>query len=114
MVKCYEASIDLIEEAGKIFKDRTIDREKLDSFKVLCGYIDMVASEFNGITYDISVDEDTTDICVVLECEEITLEKRNAPLYDAMLRCKAVGFLCGENGYNNVKVRFITDGVWSH
>lgn len=112
VVKCYDVANMVIEDANERFAPLwKINTELLKVFKDYCNAIDSLVEEFGGTSFEVEVDEITMDVTVVLECDEVVIEKDNHVLYELAKRTIRYGFSVSEDG--NLLIKFVFPGLWS-
>ena len=113
MVKCFEILKNVSEEVYSKYKNKRENFEAVNWISNVCNMIDTIASAYDGIAYDISVNPNTFDITIALECEEIIVDGFETPnnIYDVMEASKKVVMYHG-NGEDLVTIEFIFDGIW--
>ena len=110
-VKCFDAANMVIEDANERFNPLwKINAERLDIFKGYCEAVDSLSKEFDGESFEVEVDEITMEVTVVLECDEVIIEKDNHILYELAKRAVRYGFSVSEDG--NLLVKFVFPGLW--
>ncbi len=113
MTKCYSVLYGIIEETREEFTDKKPSFEALNWISGVCEMIDTVAQAYDGVYYHISVNMETLEISISLECGEVIVdgyEKQNL-LYEAIAAAKTVTFSSGE-GEDTIVITFLFDGVW--
>ena len=111
-VKCFDAASMVVEEATSQFKPIwKIDKEKYRILEQYCDAIDEISDEFNGISYDVEVDDIAMTISIVLECQDILIQQKSHIFFSLTQRTNAIGFSVSENG--NLNVKFIFPSVWN-
>lgn len=110
-VRCFDTAKEIIELAEERFAPRwKLNSERVDILKQYCDTIDEMAAEFDGISYDVEIDEITMNITIALECEEVTIKSSNHVLYELMKRTVQFGFATSEDG--NLLVKFTFPNLW--
>lgn len=109
-IKCYDVAAMVIDEAtnqfGSLWK---VSRSRLDDLKESCKLIDELSDESNGVSYDVAVNDETMDISVTLECEELVAENKSHVIYRLMDKSKSINMF-SQDGHLCIKFRFC--GVW--
>lgn len=109
--KCYDVVEMVTEEAtsqfGSLLK---VDEERQRELRECCDLIDVLAEKFGGISYEVEVDDETTDITVSLVCGELEIDTSSDDFYGLMHKAKKVGFKSYEN--EQLQIDFIFGGIW--
>lgn len=110
-VKCFDVANMVIEEATKQFGPTLhLDDRKLAELEKQCEVIDTIAEYFDGVSYEVTVDNETTDITIALVCGEITIFDESSFL-DVIKCTKKLKF--GAVDDEHFQVDFVFGGVWS-
>lgn len=110
-VKCFDVANMVIEDANERFNPLwKINAERLNIFKGYCDAVDSLSKEFDGESFEVEVDEITMEVTVVLECDEVIIEKDDHILYELAKRTVRYGFSVSEDG--NLLVKFVFPGLW--
>lgn len=113
MVKCYSVLYSIVEESNTLFTDKRPSFEALNWISGVCEMIDTVAKAYDGVYYDVSVNSETLEITISLECGCVTVDGFEKPnlLYEAIAASKSVTFSHGKKE-DNIVISFLFDGVW--
>lgn len=110
-VKCYDVAEMVVDEAtsqfGSLLK---VDEGKQQELKECCGMVDVLAEKFGGISYEVEVDDETTDITVSLVCGEVEVDTASDDFYGLMRKAKRVGLKSYEK--EQLQIDFIFGGIW--
>lgn len=88
-VKCYDVVKMVTEEATKQFGVLLkVDEEKLHKLKSCCEMIDDLSKKFDGISYEVEVNDETTDITISLVFGEFETDKTTSSFYDLIKMAK--------------------------
>lgn len=110
-VKCYDVAEMVTEEATEQFGSLLkVDEEKQKELKECCEMVDSIAEKFGGISYEVKVDDETTEIIVSLVCEEFEVDTTSDDFYGLMRKAKKVGFKSYEK--EHLQIDFIFNGIW--
>lgn len=110
-VTCFDVASEVINDATERFKPlMRLNTERVDIFKQYCEVIDELAEEFNGVSFEVEVDEITMEVTVILECGEIIIGSSNHVFYELVKRTIRYGFSAGED--DNVAVKFVFPCLW--
>ncbi len=110
-VKCFDVISMVIEEATNQFSPLwEVDKDSCDILKQYCSVIDSLAEEFNGESFDVSIDDIKMTIGITLECPDITIESAAHNFYKLAQRSNSVSFSVSEDG--NLNVKFVFPSVW--
>lgn len=111
-VKCFDVVDMIIKEANNRFSPLwKVDEEKFKVLKQYSEAIDKLSEEFEGVSYDVEVDEISMEVSIVLECDEIIIENKNHILYELMKRTIKSVFSVSEDG-ENLAVKFVFPSIW--
>lgn len=109
--KCYDVAEVVIDEATKQFGSLlTVDKERQQELRECCGMVDMLAERFGGVSCEVEVNDETTDIMVSLVCGEFEIDTIADDFYVLMRKAKRVGFKSYEE--EQLQIDFIFDGIW--
>ena len=109
--KCYDVAEMVIDEATSQFGSLLmVDKEKQEELIECCGMIDVLAEKFGGISYEVEVNDETTDITISLVCNEFEVGTTSDDFYGLMRKAKKVGFKSYEN--EQIQIDFIFSGIW--
>lgn len=110
-VKCFDAVSMVVEEATKQFAPFwELDDDNYKILKQYCTVIDSLAEEFDGESFDVSVDNIKMTVEIILECTDITIESASHIFYKLAQRSNTLGFSVSEDG--NLNVKFVFPSVW--
>ena len=109
-VKCFDAAAMVIEEAGKRFGPTwRINEQKEQALQSICAGIDAVSDEFDGSMFEVSVDEVTREISIMLVCENIVVRSPWHMFYE-IADCTS-RFSVNADG-ENICLKFVFPGIW--
>lgn len=110
-VKCFDVVEMVVEEATEqFFPLWRLDREKYRILEQYCQVIDGLSEEFDGVSYDVEVDDIAMTVAVTLECQDMNIEQQSHKYYSLTQRAITVGFAASEDG--NLNVKFVFPSVW--
>lgn len=111
-VKCFDAVSMVVEEANNQFSPLwKLDKEKYRILEQYCQVIDALSDEFEGISYDVEIDDIAMTIAITLECKDISIQQQSHKYYALAQRAIVFGFSTSED--NNLNVRFVFPSVWN-
>ena len=111
-IRCFDVLSMVIEEAnGRFNPIWEIDNDKLKVLQQYCDVIDVVSDEFEGVSFDVEVDEITMEIKIELECKEIIIESKEHPLYELIKKTSKFGFYAVDE--DTICIRFIFPSIWN-
>ena len=86
-VNCFDVVSEVVDEATNRFSPiwKPVS-ENINILRQYCDGIDNIADEFDGVSYEVSVDEITMDISLSLTCKEITVLSGDHILYKLLER----------------------------
>lgn len=110
-VKCYDVTEMVVEEAtkqfGSLFK---VDTKKESVLKDLCEMIDSMAEKFGGISYEVEVDDETTEITISLVCNEFETDKEISEFHKVSACANKVVFKAADS--EHLQIDFVFGGIW--
>ena len=111
IIKCYDVVSMIITEATERFKPLwKINTEKQDVLKEYCEAIDEIAAEFEGVSFNVEVNEITMEVKIDVECGEIVIKSKEHRLYDLAERATRFG-VSAIDGETQV-VKFVFPSIW--
>ena len=110
-VKCFDIVSMVVDEATSQFAPIwKIDNKKYKILEQYCGLMDSIAEEFDGVSFDVEVDDVLMTTTISMECDEITIESQNWSFNKLASGAISFGFSVSEDGLLDVK--FIFPSVW--
>lgn len=110
-VKCYDVAEMVTEEATKQFGSLLkVDEERQQDLRECCEMVDVIAEKFGGISYEVEVNDETTDITVSLVCGEFEVDTTSDDFYGLIRKAKKVGFKSYKK--ENLRLDFTFNGIW--
>jgi hypothetical protein len=101
----------VVDEANNRFAPLwKLDNEKHDILKQYCEYMDVLSKDFNGISFDVEIDEIQMNIKIILECPDIIIEQPTHYFYEVTKRTVKFGFSVSEDG--NLNISFVFPSIW--
>ena len=76
-----------------------------------CDAIDVLAREFDGVSFEASVHDENMEVSVTFECPDIVIRTQKHRFYDLVERSNAVRFSHGEG--DTVAVEFVFPSIWN-
>lgn len=111
MIKCFDVMSMVIDEANDRFAPLwKVNNEKYDILKQYCEYIDKLANDFDGLSFDVEVDEIQMIIKITLECLDIVIEEPTHYFYELAKRTNEFRFSVSEDG--NLNISFVFPSIW--
>lgn len=111
-IKCFDIVKMVADEASDQFGSLLmVNIEKEEELKEICEMIDDVAEDFNGISYEVDINDETTDIIICLVCDEFETDSSNSVFLNLLNRTKKVGFKQAED--DKIQIEFVFNGIWS-
>lgn len=110
--KCFDVVSMVAEEASEQFGVAwRVDKERERVLKKDCLAIDSLAEEFNGVSFEVDIDDITMDIKVSLVCGELIVDSQNHKLYDVLRDTKrfSVSKSADDSG---IQLDFVFPGIW--
>ena len=86
--------------------------EYRDAFLAVCGDLDTVMDACEASEFDISVDDETTDITVAFLCMSLEAWPDPEPLLRAVRTAADVTF--SQKGEDTLEVKFVFPGIWGY
>lgn len=110
-IKCFDVVEMVTTEATKQFGKLLVENnEKKQWLERYCADMDIIAEQFGGVSYEVEVDDETTDITVTLVCGGFETDKSSTVFYKLMQNAKKVTFKsCNDN---EIQIDFILAGIW--
>lgn len=110
-VKCFDVVEMVTDEATEQFGSLLrVDVERRYRLKNYCEMVDSIAEQFGGASYEVKVDDETTDITISLVCDEFETDTMSSSFYKLARETKKMGFkACGEE---QIQIDFTFDGIW--
>ena len=108
-VKCFDVVSSVVDEATKRFSLK-VNEENYDILQQYCEYIDCLAEEFYGESFDVEVDEIKMTIAIRMECTSMLIKTKEHEYYSLAEQALSVGFSVTEDG--NVCIEFVFPSVW--
>lgn len=109
-IKCFDVAKMVIDEATSQFG--ALWRVNDDSLRKLSGYcelIDELSDESHGVSYDVDINEETMDISITLECEDLIADSKDHTIYSLMNVTKSINMFA-HDGHLCIKFRF--GSIW--
>lgn len=111
-VKCFDVVTMVTDEATKQFGSLvTEDEEKKNILKSYCSIIDDIADRFNGVAFEVDVDDETADITISVVCLELEVGS-NDKFYKLMQHAKEFRVSVSKDGADCIQMDFVFDGIW--
>lgn len=111
-VKCFDVVSMVVEEATKQFSPIwKLDDEKYRILEQYCTIIDGLSDEFEGVSYDVEVDDIKLTTAITLECQDISIEQSTHKFYSLAQRAVSIDFSSSKEG--NLNVRFVFPCLWN-
>lgn len=110
-IKCFDVVEMVTDEATDQFGSLVqVNEEAKNNLRHCCNMIDDFAQQFGGISYEVDVDDNTTDITVSVVCEEFETTIISSKFYLLVQSVKRMSFSTPEEDL--IKVQFVFDGIW--
>lgn len=110
-VKCFDVVSMVVEEATKQFSPIwKLDDEKYRILEQYCTIIDDLSDEFEGISYDVEVDDINLTTAITLECPDMSIGQSAHKFYSLVQRAISVNFSSSEDG--NLNIKFVFPSLW--
>lgn len=109
-VNCFDVVSMVVDEATAQFTP--IWKINNDDYRILqqyCRALDALASEFDGETFEVSINDDKT-VSIMMECEDMTIKTRVHDYYELAQRAVSFGFSVSEDG--DLVIEFVFPSVW--
>lgn len=112
IIKCFDVATMVTDEATEQFGSLVReDREKKNFLKYCCSVIDDISERFNGVAFEVDVDDETTDITISLTCSEFELGVDDR-FYELLKSAKSFGVKVSEDDAECIKLDFVFGGIW--
>lgn len=110
-IKCFDVVDMVIEEASRQFAPLFRENaERKGILKEYCAALDELAEDFNGESFEVSVDDIEMTISVKLECSDILIQSKEHPFYELVERSTRFNISHGDG--DNLAVEFIFPSIW--
>lgn len=109
--KCFDVVTMVTDEATAQFGSLLCEEQsKKETLKVYCDMIDSLAERFDGVSFEVEMDDDTTDITVSLVCGEFEIDDCSDDFYKLVEAAKKVSFRAADD--DTIQVDFKFGGIW--
>lgn len=85
-----------------------VHEEHYGILSTYCDAIDRISDEFNGISYDVEMDETTGEITISLECSDFSATSSEHVFFDLIKHTEKWGFSVSDDGNLLMTFRFPT------
>lgn len=110
-VKCFDVLSMVVTEATNQFSPIwKLDEEKYRILEQYCQVIDDLADEFDGVSYDVEIDDIAMTIAITLECQDMNIQTQSHKYYTLAQRAISFGFSVSNDG--NLNMRLVFPSVW--
>lgn len=110
-VKCFDVVEMVTDEASAQFKPLFREsREAKDILRQYCEELDALATEFNGESFEVEVDDAQMTIAIRMECPDIIIQSGQHRFFVLARNALAVRFSHGE--HDTVAVEFVFPSIW--
>lgn len=111
IVTCFDVVSMVIDEASNQFSPLwKINEENYKILRQYCSFIDGLAKEFDGESYEVEVDEIKMTISIKMECADVTIESKSHKFLELSKRAISVGFSSVSD--EMMAVEFVFPSVW--
>lgn len=112
-LKCYDVAKMVIDEATERFgAGYCVRGDDAAVLEARCGIIDNLARRFNGVSYEVDVDEETTDITISLICDMPDIVDSDDEFYVLVSQAKKFCVEPCAKDSIQLKLDFMFDGIW--
>lgn len=112
-VKCYDVVKMVADEATERFGSIWyVSDEDVSILKARCKVIDSLARRFNGVSYEVNVDEDNMDIIISLVCDMFEIVDKNDEFFTMIGQTKTFSIEPCDKDSIQIKLNFVFDGIW--
>lgn len=109
-VNCFDVASMVIDEATKQFGLLwKVDTDRLEVFKNNCDLIDELSDGSHGVSYDVDINEETMDISITLECEDLIADSKDHVIYRLMNETKSINMFAHDG---NLCIKFKFGSIW--
>lgn len=110
MIKCYEVVSMVTDEATSQFCSLwRVNKIRQNELERNCELIDKLAEDYNGISYDVDVDDITMEISVAIEFDELIVESKDSVFYELLEKVKRLKFSSSDT---NLCIKLSFDSIW--
>lgn len=111
-VKCFDVASMVVDEATKQFSPLwVLDIEKYKILEQYCSVIDSLAKEFDGESFEISVDDIKMTIEIIVEYPDMTIRDKSHPFFSLVQHAIEFGFTTNKDGKLSMKIVF--PSIWT-
>ncbi len=113
MTGCFDKLETVIKDVEYDFPNKKANPESVNWLKQVCSMIDTIVDAYKGTKYRYKVDQNTLDITIGIECEEIIVDGFEVPnkFYEVASSAKKMYFEHGSDD-DHIIIMFVFDGVW--
>ena len=109
--KSYNVVSEVLDEASKRFSPLFKQNDdKRKGIQKICEMIDNIVEPFDGESFDIEVDEENKNICMSLECHDVTIDSKTHPLY-GVIGCSC-SFQVSHKDSDTMILQFTFPSIW--
>lgn len=109
--KCFNAVSSVVEEANKQFGITwRINNNKKMALERSCLAIDSLAEEFDGVSFEVNIDDITMEIKLSLVCGEIIVKEKDHKFYEALNN--TIGLWVKEIDDSTLQLDFVFPSIW--
>lgn len=110
-IKCYDVVRAVLDDASEqfmpVWKEKAVSEDILHQY---CDTIDKFIDEFDATCLAVEVDEESMDIRISFECEEMIIRDANHMFYQIATRSECVKFRYV--GEDKMEVEFSFPSIW--
>jgi hypothetical protein len=111
-VKCFDVVSMVVEEATDRFSPLwKVDNDNYSILRQYCSAIDSISNEFDGESFEVSIDEINMTISITLECSDIVVDTTNCRFCELLKRAISTSFSTSKEGNLNLTFKF--PSIWS-
>lgn len=111
LVKCFDVVKPIVEKATQQIGSRfAVDKSKESTLKACCETLDYISIRFNGISYEVSVEENT-DIIISLVCDRLEFDRSSERIHALFEQTKTLGFTALNE--DSIQIDFVFSGIWT-
>lgn len=112
-VKCYDVAKMVVDEATERFGTGwCVSDDDVSVLEARCKIIDDLARRFNGVSYEVNVDEENTDITISLVCDMFEITDKDDSFFTLVGQSKEFSIEPCDKDSIQLKLDFVFDGIW--
>lgn len=112
-INCIDVVESVVEEAHNRFSSLfIIDKQAYNILRQYCGAIDLITDEFNGVGYDVRIDETTKNIHIAIICEDVVVYNKGHLFCRLVEKADKVSISINTDEDLCIAVEFVFPSIW--